>query len=182
MVWESLIQSVTPLRMVPTPKVTISELSPILMMKKLFTNPTTTPTPSAANKAHPIETPRLTFSTAISILEKTRTLAAERSYKSVARVITSDSVKTTRTACDPSTAETFDQVRKRPGATALKTSSRTMNAPINPYFSTCLLSLPKEWLLCAIARRAVSYFSTSSTDLSQVTTLSDRVFCQLRSD
>src|SRR5580692_12480741 len=161
MVWESLIQSVIPLSIVPTPNVTMSELSPILMIKKLLTQPTTTPTPSAANKAHPIGTPRLTFSTAISILEKTRTLAAERSYKSVARVITSDSVKTTRTACDPSTAETFDQVRKRPGATALKTSSRTTNAPINPYFSTCLLSLPKEWLLRAIDRSSLVFFRTS---------------------
>src|SRR6202795_4877650 len=145
--------------MVPTPKVTISELSPILIIKKLLTQPTTTPTPSAANKAHPIGTPRLTFSTAISILQKTRTLAAERSYKSVARVITSESVKTTRTACDPSTAETFDQVRKRPGAMALNTSSRIMKAPINPYVSTCLLSLPQDWLLRAIDRGGLVIFN-----------------------
>src|SRR5580692_8520852 len=141
MVWESLIQSVIPLSIVPTPNVTMSELSPILMIKKLLTQPTTIPTPSAANNAHPIGTPRLTFSTAISILQKTSTLAADRSYMSVASVITSDSVKTTRTACDPSTAETLDQVRKRPGEAALKTSSRITNAPINPYFSACQLSL-----------------------------------------
>src|SRR5580704_15322855 len=104
------------------PKVTISELMPIWTMKKLLIKPTMKPTAKAANKARPIGTPKFTFKTAINMLQKTRTLAAERSYRSVPRVMTKERVNTTRTAWDPRTAETFDQVRKRPGAAALKAS------------------------------------------------------------
>src|ERR1700730_7987654 len=81
---------------------------------------------------------------------------------SVPSVITSDSVKTTRTACDPSTAETLDHVRKRPGATALNTRSRIINAPINPYFSTCRLRLPNEWLFGVIDRSRLAFSGTRS--------------------
>src|SRR5258708_7814552 len=69
------------------------------------------------------------------MLEKTRTLAAERSYTSVARVMTRDNVITTRTAWDPRTVDTFDQVRKRPGAASEKNPSRSEKIMIRPYLS-----------------------------------------------
>src|ERR1700722_2208103 len=93
---------------------------------------------------------------------------------SVASVMTSERVRTTRTACDPSTAETFDQVKKRPGAAALNTPSRIINAPINPYFSTCPLSLANERLFGVIG---LDVFEMTLR-LSYLTTVSNGVFCQ----
>src|ERR1700747_2423977 len=69
------------------------------------------------------------------MLEKTRTLAAERSYKSVVRVMTRDNVITTRTAWDARTVDTFDQVRKRPGAASAKTPSINAKMMSRAYLS-----------------------------------------------